>query len=474
MQRLRNLVHRAARRHYVAPFAAAIAFVVLPGCGKAQTPPAPAAAAAEPSMPAGFSADVVKDSVAQTVPGEWRLDSFTVQAAVNTGTLIEPVMRTRFEARVSLSADTFARDGSDGPVVFVRKVAGAGMTKSLYGLSTSTLQAGAWTTQLELQNADVLQGVGDPLAVIPGRVILRGSAEEASYAKEREAAAAQAEAQKLADARRAAELAAAQHAADAAAQTAKRAQEQADAVAEAQKQSAIDAVQASAKRQQAQLDAEAAAKLAQTKAAADLALLQRQADLAAAQQTALQQRTKYLESLRAALQATDRSERLAAVDTALASTDPTVRTLGYDAAFGSQDTAAHNIALRRLFDQKRQIVFNLFAPSQWQNGFRSPDEVISHVGGMQLDIKQIDETSGRFAGQLLLGPDLRWDTAGSIDGDTVSISARGEGKPLPSFWDPVSMFFVLQLSPDKQLDGFFQLGSGGASYSPVIVRVNLD
>lgn len=436
----------------------------------------PASAAGQPGPPAGFTEDVVKAKLATMLPGDWRLDSFDQQAAVNTGTVAGPTIRTRFEAHVSLETDTYARDGNDGPVVFVRKVAPAGMQKVLYGLSTSTLSGGAWQTQLDLQNPDVLQGVGESLATIPGRVIVRGSPEEASFLKERDAERAQAAQEQMAEAKRQADLAAQRRAADEAAAAAQRQQAEATAVAEAQRQAAVAAVQAETKRQQAQLDAEAVANLAQTKAAGEQALAAQQKDLLTAQEAALQARTRLLEELRVALQSQARSERLGALDTALTSNDLTVRSLGFDTAFEGQDPAAQNIALRRFFYQKRSIIFSLFAPKEWKQGQQPPNNVIAALGAVHLDIKEFDLASGRFSGNLLFGSDLQWEAAGTIDRDMVNIAARGAGKPVHISGAALSLSIVLQLSPEKELDGFAQLGGApdDTTYSPVIVRVNLD
>ena len=439
-----------------------------------------ALAAQDATALAGFTPDVVAKQVALGLPGLWHIDSFVPQGVVNTGNAVQPDVRARFEVHASLTADTYTPDGKDGPVVFVRKIAPAGLQKILYGLSESTLQAGSWNTHIDMQNADVLGGLGQPLATIPGRVIVRGSPEEASYLKQRESDAQAMQQQKLADDKRQHELAAQQQAAAAAETAAAAQQAQAASIAAAQQQAAIDAVQAAARRQQAQLDEEAVAKLAQTKASNEQAMLERQKDLQAAQQTLLTARTKLLEELRTALQSQSRTDRLAAIDTALTSDDLTVRSLGYDAALSGTDPAAQNVALRRFFDAKRLIVFNSFAPSTWRQGDQAPGPVVGALTGLRLDVKEFDAPSGRFSGILLFGTNLQWDAEGSIDRNTMSIAAKGQGKPIPGIIaNPVSMSLTLQLSPQKELDGFAQVGGavgccGPVTFSPVIIRVNLD
>ena len=441
-------------------------------------------AAAQP-MPAaadlaGFTPDVIQKQLTMGLPGLWHLDRFTPQGTINAGNAVEPDIRARFEAQISLTADTFAPDGTDGPVVFVRKIAPAGLQKVLYGLSNSRLQAGTWTTRIDLQNQNVLQGLGEPLATIPGRVVVRGSPDEASFLKQREADAQTAQQQKLADAKRQDELATQQRVAAASAEEAKRQQAQAAAVAQAQQQAAVDAAQAAARREQAQQDEEAAAKLAQTKAADEQAMLERQTKLTTAQHDMLSAREKMLDELRAALQSQSRTDRLAAIDTALDSEDLTIRSLGYDAALGGSDPAAQNVALRKFFGAKRLIVFNVFAPSAWRQGIEAPGPVVSALSGLRLDLKEFDVSSGRFAGTLSFGTNLQWDAEGSIDRNTMSIAARGQGKPIAGLnGGPVSITLTTQLSPQKELDGFAQIGGavngfGAVTFSPVIIRVNLN
>ena len=429
---------------------------------------------------AGFTPDIVQKQLAMGLPGLWRLDRFTPQGVVNTGNAVDPDIRSRFEVQVSLAADTYAPDGTDGLVVFVRKIAPAALQKMLYGLSDSKLQAGQWVTRIDLQNQNVLQGLGEPLATIPGRVLVRGTPEEAAYLKQREADAQAAQQQKLADAKRQDELAAQQRAAAASADEAKRQQAQAAAVAQAQQAGAVEATQAAARREQAQQDEEAAAKLAQTKTADEQAMVERQAKLASTQHDMLAAREKMLDELRAALQSQSRADRLAAIDTALDSSDLTIRSLGYDAALGGSDPAAQNVALRKFFAAKQLIVFNLFAPSTWRQGMDPPLPIVNALSGLRLDLKEFDLASGRFSGTLSFGTNLQWDAEGSIDRNTMSIAARGQGKAIPGInGGPVSISLTLQLSPQKELDGFAQLGGavngfGAVTFSPVIVRVNLD
>ena len=445
-------------------------------------------AATQQAMLAGFTPEVVKSALAIGLPGEWQLSSFTEQAAINTGTLVEPVVRTRFEATVSLSADTYTVDGNDGPIVFVRKVAPAGLQKILYGLSTSTLQAGSWPTQLDIQNPDVLQGVGSSLATIPGQLIIRGSPQEAAYEEQRDAEAAHAVQEKLTAHKLAVQLAAQQAAEDASLAATKEkaagveaaAQQQAataTAIAQAQQQTALAAIKADAQRQQAQLDAAAGVKLAQTQQAADEARQAQDKALLAVQQQSLQDRTALLENLRLALQSQSRSERLAALDTALAGNDLALSSLAFDSAFGSHDPAAENVALRAYFAQKKSIIFNIFQPTAWKQNEQAPLGIVDAFGGVRLEITQFDVKSGSFVGDLFFGSGLQWQASGSIDGDTMSLAARGPGKPVSVYGSPISLAFTLELSPAKEMDGFAQLGGstfGTQLYSPVIVRVDLD
>lgn len=156
----------------------------------------------EPMVPA----DELARQLALELPGTWRMGDLTIEASANMGDAVEPLVRSRFNARVALANDSYVEDGRDGPFTFLREVAPAGTEKLLYGTSESRLHAGAWTSTFRLQNPEVLQGLGLPLAAYDGRTIVRGTDEEAEWFAQQEREREEKHRAELAERKRQAEL----------------------------------------------------------------------------------------------------------------------------------------------------------------------------------------------------------------------------------------------------------------------------
>src|SRR5438552_18352213 len=69
--------------------------------------PVPQQAPAQSESLAGFGPDVLQRQLAATVPPRWRLAELTIDAQINAGTIVEPLMQTRFTAKIGLAADTY-------------------------------------------------------------------------------------------------------------------------------------------------------------------------------------------------------------------------------------------------------------------------------------------------------------------------------------------------------------------------------
>jgi len=117
------------------------------------------------------------------VPGYWALSKFKVEASANYGTEVEPLFKHRFTAEVELQTDTFLLDGKEGPVTWLVPVAKAGEKRTVYGIATSRLSTGAWQTEFALENNPMVR-VGQPRDFFSGRVVVRGTDEEARYREE--------------------------------------------------------------------------------------------------------------------------------------------------------------------------------------------------------------------------------------------------------------------------------------------------
>ena len=64
----------------------------------------------------------------------------------------------------------------------------AGATRIVHGAATATREDGAWLVEVEFEGLEGLN-VGLPKGLFPGRVVVQGSAEEASYLAELDALA---------------------------------------------------------------------------------------------------------------------------------------------------------------------------------------------------------------------------------------------------------------------------------------------
>lgn len=148
----------------------------------------------------------IEQALTTRIPAFARVSSFSVEAMQNMGTKVEPLWHARFRATITVASPTFASDGTDPSVTFVRAVKLKGDSIEVFGKSASTLYGGAWRTSIELEGQP-LGALGLPEdAFGSGKVIVRGTKEESAYLSEQTekrrmeaiAAARQAEEQRLA------------------------------------------------------------------------------------------------------------------------------------------------------------------------------------------------------------------------------------------------------------------------------------
>lgn len=126
----------------------------------------------------------IQQSLAAQLPSFARISSFSVEATQNMGTRVEPVWHARFRATVTVGAPTFAADGADSNVIFLRVVKNAGDSIEMFGKSVSSLYAGTWRTSAEL-DGQPLVALGLPEgAFAPRRTVIRGSEAERVYLAE--------------------------------------------------------------------------------------------------------------------------------------------------------------------------------------------------------------------------------------------------------------------------------------------------
>lgn len=464
----------------------------------------------EPMVPA----DELARQLALELPGTWRMGELTIEASANMGDAVEPLVRSRFNARVALANDSYVEDGRDGPFTFLREVAPAGTEKLLYGTSESRLHAGAWTSTFRLQNPEVLQGLGLPLAAYDGRTIVRGTDEEAEWFAQQEREREEKHRAELAERKRQAELqeterqrelAEQQHAAALAAAAQKqKEEEEAERIRQAARLQALEQekqaetaaarrhaeeeelkkreeVEAERIRQEARLRAleaekraeeekraaeqRLAAEAAKAEQAEQEAELQKRAAAARreaeeariAEENAIREaRAKQLEQVMQVLSsASNRAEAIAAMELVLENDDPTVRRLAFEAGMSSSDPGIVAMALLHWLSSRKEMTIPVQTfLIQGSRDYRKPN-------GAHLIVNSVDISTGRFAGQLVI-PGLRGggNGQGLINQNEITFITSDSGQ------------MSLRLTEHRTLDGTLNLGTWAVS--PYIARIIID
>lgn len=122
----------------------------------------------------------LENSFREFVPQGWELTEFVPEVQENYGTEVEPDVRTRFQAVVQLSQDTYEFAGELTGAILLRPLLQAGELRTYYGVARSRRSLGSWETEFMLEN-NPTQGTGDVLDAFPGRRLVLGSTDEAEY-----------------------------------------------------------------------------------------------------------------------------------------------------------------------------------------------------------------------------------------------------------------------------------------------------
>jgi hypothetical protein len=137
------------------------------------------ALAALPVFASAQEADLLKKQLALQLPALWSVDDFTVQVSENTGTKVEPNIKSRFKADILLQRDLFTKVRAIGSTAVIRKIASAGKYHvALYGIATSVRSADTWKTNFNFENANALQIQGAGRGQFGPDAVLAGSPEE--------------------------------------------------------------------------------------------------------------------------------------------------------------------------------------------------------------------------------------------------------------------------------------------------------
>ena len=107
------------------------------------------------------------------LPGWWQVANVEIQASVNDGDDISPHYRQRFVADLATREDLFRLVDEVHPFTVISGAAVIGDTHRLYGVATSALEMGAWSTGIDLENS--VRGLGMPRSMFEGPVVIAGT-----------------------------------------------------------------------------------------------------------------------------------------------------------------------------------------------------------------------------------------------------------------------------------------------------------
>ncbi len=305
---------------------------------------------AAPSQTAEFPADQIRAEFARIVPPPWTVEEVRVEpmpapvpAATAPGAEGKPAAKgadpraARIGARLKLSQPTYVIDGREGAVTFIRPAAPADLEKTLTGTAVATRGPAGWTARIELQNPEVLEGIGKPLDELPGRPVLAGSDE----------------ARRLRD------------------QFAREAEER---IADEQDRH---------RREQERLAQQAAIEKAET---------ERQDR----ERRQIEARTAQITDLRAKLLGGDRAARIAVYEAALGGNDPALRQTAIESALQSRDPVLANLALKDWIARRKALPVQLYATKEDGNS----ETVLNNLGPLTLEIESFNAVNGALAGRM--------------------------------------------------------------------------
>lgn len=465
------------------------------------------------------SAETLRETFAQLLPGAWAVTEFVVEAQANMGTAVDPDIRSRLRATVALTRPTLAILQREGPFTFVRPVAAAGSQRTVHARATSSLRAGRWETRFEIETPEAIAVPGEPEAAISGRIIIAGSDEERALRAEWQAQAQARHAEAMAEQQRAATLAAERRRTEDAEAEARRGREQAEALARRAQEEALaesrrraSAAEAEVRRQQQEADAlaavrrEAAAETARVqareaealraaaeagrlaearRAAAEVleAAARREAEAqATAQRVAVESRAAQIAELRGQFRAEDRNIRIASIERAMRSEDPAVRALGMEAALGSGDGALLGLGLRLFFQQTREVPVSFFVPAtQPPSGNRNsqlldPMQFATAMSGLVLSIREFDVAAGTFTGTSRFGRTVT-DVRGTLSRSEMTVSLlpreRNLGFNVSDLDGTNQCTITVRLSDVQTLDGVMACERSGRQVQLPILLVRI-
>ncbi len=274
-----------------------------------------------------FSEDSVRAEVARQTPSFWTIEAIALEPVEST------TGNAGFSVRLRLAKATYVVDSVEGPYTFVQLVTEAGVEKSLIGVAKT--KDGGLT--VELQDAAILDSVGEVVEGLPGKVIITGSEE----------------AQKL------------------------RARLDADF-----KQRLADE-QAHRQREEALL-------------AQRQATDQAESERLGRERQSIEARTAQIKDLRAKLMGAERAARIAAYEAVLGGDDPGLRQFAVETALQSRDPILTNLALRDWITRHKTIPVLLYATKEDPNS----ETVLRNLGPLTVEVESFSNANGTFQGKM--------------------------------------------------------------------------
>ena len=115
----------------------------------------------------------INSALAGELPAYWSIASIEMSASVNDGDEVSPRYRQRFVANAVPKEELYvlATDkGAIGPFAVLITTRTATQTHKLYGIATSILALGKWSTELVMENS--VKELGMPRSLFAGRWLL--------------------------------------------------------------------------------------------------------------------------------------------------------------------------------------------------------------------------------------------------------------------------------------------------------------
>ena len=127
----------------------------------------------------------ITSALAAELPAYWSIQSVDITASVNEGDDVTPRFRQRFVADAVPKEDLYLSVSDDahiGPFTMLITTHAATQARKVYGVATSSISLGKWSTELRLENSVV--GVGLPRSLYAGPVVVAGTERTGETAQE--------------------------------------------------------------------------------------------------------------------------------------------------------------------------------------------------------------------------------------------------------------------------------------------------